>query len=146
MPDDNLPPPPPPVEPSPAEPPPPAPVAVPVATDASSPVYGAGKLSAADDKLYCTLAHLFSLIIWLWKKDESPAVDQHGKEALNFHLTGVIILIGLYILGKIPFVGCLTALASAATCLGVLVLSIIGALKANDGYLFRYPINFRILK
>ena len=40
-----------------------------------------------DDKLYCTLSHLFSLIIWLWKKDESPAVNVHGKEALNFHIT-----------------------------------------------------------
>ncbi|MGI8603105.1 MAG: DUF4870 domain-containing protein [Verrucomicrobiales bacterium] len=148
MPDDYIPPPPSPPPPDPPPPPPASPLSPPVpgTSEIPCPPYGSGKLSPSDDKLYCTLAHLFSVIIWLWKKDESPAVDAHGKEALNFHLTGVIALLILFVLQQIPGVGCLLGLVSMVVWLAILVLSIIGALKANDGKLFKYPINARLIK
>src|SRR5215213_6480869 len=56
-----------------------------------------------DSKTMAMLAHLLTiftgflgpLIIWLMKKDQSPFVDDQGKEALNFQLT---LLIG-YVIG-----------------------------------------------
>ena len=111
-----------------------------------SPPYGSGRLSAADDKLYCTLAHLFSVIIWLWKKDESPAVNVHGKVALNFHLTIFIAVLVLAVLSRIPILGCILSIVSMLISVGALILSIIGALKANDGKLFKYPFTFNLIK
>jgi len=51
-----------------------------------------------EDKTMAMLCHLLGiltaflgpLIIWLVKKDQSPFVDDQGKEALNFQITLVI--------------------------------------------------------
>lgn len=143
--DDAAPPPPPPApEPSPVPPPP-----EPTPSGDTLPL-GAGKLSAADDKLYCILAQFFSFIIWPWKKDESPAVDKSGKEALNFLITVLIPQIGIMLISSIPalgqILGCLLAPISLLIGLAGLVLAIIGALKTSDGYFYKYPVNLRLLK
>lgn len=111
-----------------------------------APPYGTGKLNAADDKLYCTLAHIFSVIIWLWKKDESPAVNVHGKVATNFLVTALIITIPLAVLSGIPVLGCIVAPIALIVGLALFILMVIGALKANDGKLFKYPVNFNLIK
>ncbi len=82
------------------------------------------------------------LIIWLMKKDESEFVDIHGKEALNFQITvtlaavvcGVLIfaIIGLLLL---PMLG-----------IAALVLTIMAAVKANEGSRYRYPMTLRLVK
>jgi hypothetical protein len=141
-------PPPPPPAPEIAPPPPPAPAygqTAPTGTGERLPL-GAGAVSASDDKLYCILNQFLALIIWLWKKDESPAVNLSGKEALNFHITALIAQVGLWIASLIPFVGCLTVPISFLAGLGTLVLCIIGALKTSDGYFYKYPINLRLIK
>ncbi len=139
----------------PPPPPPPEPIAAPVTPSSSpptgqlggdSPAYGSGSVSATDDKLYCTLAHFFSIIIWLWKKDESPAVNVHGRVALNFHLTVFAACLALYVIAHIPLVGCLTVFAYPIVGLGGLIFSIIGALKANDGTLYKYPLSLNLIK
>lgn len=109
----------------------------------------AGPEPTKDDRTMAMLAHLLGilgflgpLIIWLIKKDQSPFVNDQGKEALNFHLT---LLIG-WVVGV------------ATICLGVglfivplvwvvgTVFSIIAALKANNGVAYRYPIAIRFIK
>lgn len=150
---ENQPPLPPPPQPSAPPPPPPAP-AHPVsdfaqaatATPGERLPLGAGALSVSDDKLYCILNQFLSLIIWLWKKDESPAVNLSGKEALNFHITSLIVQVVLGILSMIPFLGCLTVPISLIAGLGTLVLCVIGALKTSDGYFYKYPVNLRLIK
>jgi uncharacterized Tic20 family protein len=140
------PPPPPPA----AEAPPPPPAAagafVPPASGGGERLpYGAGALSASDDKLFCILNHFLSIIIWLWKKDESPAVNMSGKEALNFHITAAIVLTVLTILSSIPLLGCITFPVLLLAGVATLVLCIIGALKASDGYFYKYPVNLRLV-
>src|SRR5437868_1922887 len=56
-----------------------------------------GPAPSPEEKQMGMLAHLLGiigfvgpLIIWLIKKDQSPFVDDQGKEALNFHLTMLI--------------------------------------------------------
>src|SRR5688572_12447159 len=76
------------------------------------PAFGGGKLSAEDDKLFSGLAHLFAIIIWPLKRAESPAVNAHGKEALNMAITWFIAMIPLNIIaGILPsFLGVLFSL------------------------------------
>ncbi|MDB6118296.1 MAG: hypothetical protein JWO08_2077 [Verrucomicrobiaceae bacterium] len=45
--------------------------------------FGQGSMAATTERTLVLLAHLFPIIIWPWKRKESPAVDAHGKEALN---------------------------------------------------------------
>ena len=147
--DDATPPPPPERDPTPppAQPPPPAASNPLLGTvDTTAPAFGSGKLSASDDKTFCILAQFFSFIIWPWKKDESPAVNAWGKEALNFLLTVLPIQIVLSLLSRVHFVGCIVSLLSTLVGLASLVLAVIAALKASEGKLFRYPVNFRFIK
>ena len=82
------------------------------------------------------------LVLWLIKKDEIPFVDDQGKEVLNFQISLTIyaavaaplclIIIGFFLLGAI-LIGCL-------------VLTIIGAVRANDGERYRYPFAIRFIK
>ncbi|MEY4278417.1 MAG: hypothetical protein RL377_421 [Bacteroidota bacterium] len=103
-----------------------------------------------DEKTLAVLAHvlgffgsfLVPLIIYLVKKDESPFVREHAKEALNFHISMaiyftisvILILVIIGILGVI-FLGTFS-----------LVVSIVAAIKALDGKPYRYPLCIRFIK
>ena len=85
---------------------------------------------------------LAPLVVWLIKRDESPEIDAHGKEALNFQISMLIynvvaavfclVLIGFLLL---PLLWILNAL-----------FVIIAAIKASDGQLYRYPMTIRFLQ
>ena len=89
------------------------------------------------------------LIIWLWKRDESPEIDEHGKESLNFQLsmfiytavTGVVCFILMFVL-----IGFLLIPVIALLYIADVVFVIIASLKANDGQLYRYPFTIRLIK
>lgn len=66
-----------------------------------APAFGGGSMPAKDESLFVVLAHFFPLIIWPWKRKVSPAVDAHGKEALNFAITAMLILWPIGILGSL---------------------------------------------
>jgi len=106
-------------------------------------------MSQNEDRTMAMICHLLGLvgflgplIIWLIKKDESPVVNQHGKEALNFQLSILIysmvaglltvILIGMVLLPAIGIFG--------------LVMVIVAAVKANKGEDFKYPLCIRLIK
>ena len=112
------------------------------------PAYGTGAQSAEQDRLHCQLAHFFSLIIWLWKKNASPAVDAHGTEALNFAITMMLVFLPTSIvLGFLPlFILRLASLAMMLVSLAALGLAIYGVLQAGKGRLLRYPFNLRLIK
>ena len=87
--------------------------------------------------------HLLApLIVWLVKRDESPEIDAHGKEAVNFQISmliynaiaavSCIVLIGFLLL---PLLWILNA-----------VFVIIAAIKASDGELYRYPLTIRFIQ
>lgn len=109
-----------------------------------------------DERTVATFAHLgalascfipmgnivLPLVIWLVKKDESTFIDEQAKEALNFQITmtlmaivaGILclLIVGFFLLfGLIVF---------------DIVVSIIAAIKANEGKPYDYPINFRFIK
>ncbi|MDB6132942.1 MAG: hypothetical protein JWM59_1185 [Verrucomicrobiales bacterium] len=114
----------------------------------SAPAFGSGIMSAGQERTFVMLAHLFPLIIWFWKRRESPAVDAHGKEALNFGITAMICLPSVMLLaGFLPSViTFFLSLGVGLACLGVPTLMIHAMLLAREGKLSRYPINFRLIK
>ena len=82
------------------------------------------------------------IIIWSAKKDEFPMVDVHGKEVINFQISFtiwfmvsavlILILLGIFMLIVLAVLQ--------------LVFVIIGALKADRGELYHYPLTIRFIK
>jgi uncharacterized Tic20 family protein len=81
------------------------------------------------------------ILVWQIQKDKFPSVDFHGKEAVNFQIScfiyGILSVISL-------FVG-VGLLLVPAVAIFHLVFTVIGAIKANDGIDYRYPLTFRFL-
>lgn len=88
------------------------------------------------------------LIIWLAKKDSMPFVNDQGREALNFNITVGIVFLGLFLLSIVTLgIGLiLTVPLMIIVGLAWLVLTIIAAIKANEGVAYRYPFALRLIK
>jgi uncharacterized protein len=82
------------------------------------------------------------LVVWLAKRDHSTFVAQHAKEALNFNIT---FLIGALVCGVL-LIFSIGILFGAVLFVFWLVLTIIAALKANEGAAYRYPFAVRFVK
>lgn len=82
------------------------------------------------------------LVIWLIKREQMPEVDIHGKAVLNFQISLAIyfIIAAFTIIILIGFV-----LAPLVALFG-LIMTIIGAVKASQGELFKYPLSIPFLK
>ena len=113
-----------------------------------APAFGAGSMPAQEEPRFAMLAHLFPLIVWPWKRKSSPAVDAHGKEALNFAITAMLILwpIGMVSSFFGVTVARILSLGTSVLSLGLLALVIFAMLQARSGKLLRYPVNFRFIK
>ncbi|MEA2710677.1 MAG: uncharacterized protein QOF78_3278 [Phycisphaerales bacterium] len=132
-------------------PPPPPPPGEPGQSSFGTPgaIYS-GPAPTQDDRTMAMLAHLGGilfgflgpLIIWLIKKDQSPFVDDQGKEALNFQIT---LLIGYAIGGATTFV-CIGFVILPVVWIAGLIFGIMGAMAANKGEAYRYPFNIRFIK
>ena len=88
------------------------------------------------------LGHLLGpLIVWLIKRDLSPAVDANGKESLNFQISMLIydIVAGILCIVLIGF-PILVALWILNT-----VFVIIASVKTSNGEVYRYPFTIRFL-
>jgi uncharacterized Tic20 family protein len=96
------------------------------------------------------LGHLIGpLIIWLVKKDESPEVEAHAKESLNFQISMMIYAAALAVIVFVllfVIVGFLLIPLFGILYLADIVLVIIASIKASEGVLFRYPLTIRFLK
>jgi uncharacterized Tic20 family protein len=78
---------------------------------------------------------ILPIVLWQMKKDEFPSVDMHGRNVMN-------ALLSLLIYATIGGILCLVfvgffVLFALAIC--SVVFPIIGALKANDGVIWKYP-------
>jgi len=88
------------------------------------------------------LGHLLGpLIVWLVKRGDSPEIDAHGKESLNFQISmliyDAIAAILCVILIGIPILIALWVLNT--------VLVIIASIKASEGKFYRYPFTIRLI-
>lgn len=124
----------------------------------AGPGLGLGKLPPTDEKNMGMLAHLLGalfsfvgpLIIWLMKREESPFVNDQGREALNFQITaaiamlacGVLMFITALIAGPLA---CIFQLAMLAVWVADLAYSIIAAIASSKGEAYRYPFSVRLI-
>ncbi len=113
---------------------------------------GQGTMSEKDEKTFAMLAHILGLIpllgplvIWILKRNDSPFVDDQGKEAVSFQFLVVISLVVVGILSQIPFVACFTIFLFPVIWVANAIMSIMAGLKAGDGVAYRYPFALRIL-
>jgi len=115
----------------------------------AAPAFGQGDMSIDKERTFVLLAHLIPLIVWPLKRKASPAVDAHGKEALNMGITLLIVLFPIGFISGLLGSMALATLVSIGTSVlsfAMLVLVMIGALKAQQGWLLRYPGNLRLIK
>ena len=101
----------------------------------------------ADERTWAILVHVLSIFFWiipslvvyLAKRDESPYLAEHAREALNFQITMSLLCIGLFI----TLIGILFLWVP-----GIIdfVLCIVAAIRAGDNRLYRYPISLRLVK
>ena len=83
------------------------------------------------------------LIIYLIKKDDADKFSaENAREALNFQITLLIV----YVVGTILTVILIGALINLVAWLTCIVLSIMAALKVNEGVAYRYPFALRLIK
>ena len=81
------------------------------------------------------------LLIWLFKKDESPFVEAQAKEALNFQISisiyGIVAALLAFVL--IGF------LLIPALFIAHIVLTIIAAVRVSEGRAYSYPLTIRLI-
>ncbi|MGT2426799.1 DUF4870 domain-containing protein [Amnibacterium kyonggiense] len=115
-------------------------------------------LSDHDARLWATLTHLSALVgivlgagfigwlgpllVFVVLKDRSPFVAQHARATLNFQITMLIVAV-IAALGWIVLVG---FLLTAAVYVVVIVFSIVGAVAANRGRPYEYPLTIRFIR
>jgi len=89
------------------------------------------------------LAFLIPLVIWLVNRDQSSFLDDHGREALNFHISLVVyILISFPLILAFGLGILLLVLVIPAACL---VLPILASVSASRSELYRYPMCLRLI-
>jgi uncharacterized protein len=88
------------------------------------------------------------LVVWQIKKTEFPSVEAHGKAALNFQLTVLIVAVVIAAVGFILSffcVGFLFFFLLPLVGLAGLIFPIIAGLKANEGKEYKYPYSFTLV-
>ena len=112
--------------------------------------------SSSSVRTWCILAHATALvgflvpvaghlvgplIVWLAKRQDSPEIDAHGKESINFQISmliwNAIALILCLVLIGIPILILLHILN--------IIFVIVASIQASEGKLYRYPLAIRLI-
>ena len=113
-------------------------------------------ITSSDVRTWCVLAHATALagffvpwaghivgplVVWLAKRADSPEIDAHGKESINFQLSMLIynviagilclVLVGFFILLLLHILN--------------VVFVIVASIQASEGKLYRYPLTIRLI-
>jgi uncharacterized protein len=83
------------------------------------------------------------LIAWLVLRREHPAVDAHGREAIQFNVSMMAWMVAAAALAWV--LGPLGWFLPIATVSLWLLCVVMAAVKAGEGELYRYPVTVRFL-
>jgi uncharacterized Tic20 family protein len=118
-----------------------------------------GAIPSKDERLWAMIIHISGLvgaslgaffvpgnlivplILWLIKREGNPFVDDQGKECINFQIT---ITIAAAVCIALTFV-CIGAFLLPIVGIYALIVSIIAAVKSNEGVRYRYPLTLRLI-
>ena len=82
------------------------------------------------------------IVLWQVKKDELPELDAHGKVIANWIISeliyGFVFFLLTFVLIGVPLLLVLSFLS--------IIFPVIGAIKANNGELWRYPLSLSFIK
>lgn len=115
-----------------------------------------GDLMGMQENTYCMVLHLSQflgfiipllgliapIVLWLINKEKNRNIDRHGRVVLNWMLSCLIYAIICYILVFV-WIGMLLL---PALMIVSIVFIILGAIRANEGILWRYPLSIEFLK
>ena len=85
------------------------------------------------------LGWILPLVLWLTRKDTSAYIDANGKVLMNWIISSLIYCIGAGIL-ILLLIG-IPLLFAIGIC--SLIFIILGAIKANEGTTWQYPLSIR---
>lgn len=121
-----------------------------------------GEMPSAEQRTWGMLCHLAALsaffsgigfvlgplIVWLIKRDEMPFVNDQGKEALNFNITVFIVIAMLWLFALVTLGIGLLIVVPLWIVIGLvwLIVTVVAAIKANEGEYYRYPFALRLIK
>lgn len=103
--------------------------------------------------MLCHLLAIFTgfvgpLVIWLVKKDQSAFIAHHGREALNFQITMLLVMLcvgSVTMVLMLVLIGIfLVPVLFAIPIIGI-VLEAIAAVSAQRGEWHRYPCCLRLV-
>ncbi|MCT4647549.1 MAG: DUF4870 domain-containing protein [Carboxylicivirga sp.] len=81
------------------------------------------------------------IIMWATNKDKNDLIDQHGKNILNWMISAMIYAFGGLILTFVVIgIPLLIALGICS-----FIFTIMGAIKANEGTVYQYPLTLNII-
>lgn len=118
----------------------------------AAPALPSGRIHGLEEKTWCMLMHLSQLMIfaggigvaapivmWAISKDDSRSANRHGVVIINWYISALIygVVSGLlcFIIIGFPMVLALAGLT--------VIFPIIGAMKANEGTLWNYPLSIK---
>jgi len=134
------------------------------------------ELDESQDNLWLALLHLSSavvmliipLVLWSWKKNTSPRIDQQGRQVLNFQITMTLVLFtGAFFLVGFPVailaldLSGLTALEETPVFIPLIVCAplpmiltgmfctfegVINAIRSLSGRPVNYPLSIPFVK
>jgi hypothetical protein len=102
-----------------------------------------------DLNTFCLLMHLsllffwpLSIVMWVTNKDNNEVIDSHGKNLANFLISYTIYYFVSYLL-MFLLIGILTIFMVVAL---FIIFTIIAAIKAGKGEIYKYPLTIEIIK
>lgn len=124
-------------------PPPATPPAGRQLSDKDARMFGMWAHLAAFSGFVIPFGHLLGpLLVWLIKREEHPFVDDQGREALNFQLSMSLY----YVIGFVLLFVLIGFVLLPALFVFSVVVTIMGAIRANEGQRFRYPLCIRFIR
>ena len=85
---------------------------------------------------------IIPIIMWFTNKDKSEKIDEQGKYIVNWIISLFIYMVASAIL-MIILIGFIGIIAGAILSV---VFPIIGAMKANKGEMYKYPLSIKFIK
>lgn len=98
---------------------------------------------------------IIPLIIWLTKKDDNKFVADQAKEVLNFQISLLVyFIVGILVIlfsifrssEHMPLNIVVTGILLVIIWIFDFIITIVGAVRANEGVWFRYPLSIRFIK
>lgn len=99
-------------------------------------------LSGLLDAFAFPVGLVVAVILWQTQKDKTPALDAHGKMVVNWAISSLIYAVASLFL-MFVLIGFFTILAVWVMCI---VFPIVGAIRANNGEFWEYPLTIKFLK